>query len=68
MRKMLNSALLALTMFGGAQLFAQQPAMQYFRTYDQTGINVFETSKNEGAKYDGLKVRIGGGFTQQFQA
>jgi len=68
MRKMLNSALLALTMFGGAQLFAQQATMQYFRTYDQTGINVFETSKNEGAKYDGLKVRIGGGFTQQFQA
>jgi urease beta subunit len=68
MKKMLNSALLALTIIGGAHISAQQPAMQYFRNYDQAGINVFETSKNEGAKYDGMKVRIGGGFTQQYQS
>ena len=65
---MLNSALLGLTMLASGVMYAQQPAIQYFRQYDNTGINVFETPKTEGAKYDGMKVRIGGGFTQQFQA
>ena len=37
------------------------------RTYDQTGINVFEDTKNDTAVFDGLKVRFGAGFTQQFQ-
>jgi hypothetical protein len=48
--------------------FAQQPKIQYLRAYDQTGINVFETPKQTDVKFDGLKVRFGAGFTQQFQA
>ena len=47
--------------------FAQQPALQYFRYYDQRGVNVFETSKNDSVKFDGMKVRIGANFTQGFQ-
>src|SRR5688572_18905329 len=40
----------------------------YFRAYDQTGINVFETSKEaDPVAFDGLRVRLGAGFTQQFQ-
>lgn len=40
----------------------------YFRAYDQTGINVFETTKEEDPiLFDGLRVRFGAGFTQQFQ-
>lgn len=40
----------------------------YFRAYDQTGINVFETSKEaDPVPFDGLRVRLGAGFTQQFQ-
>lgn len=40
----------------------------YFRAYDQTGINVFETSKEtDPVLFDGLRVRLGAGFTQQFQ-
>jgi hypothetical protein len=46
---------------------AQQPAIQYFRPYDKTGINVFETSKEDTVVYDGMKVRIGAGFTQGYQ-
>jgi hypothetical protein len=40
----------------------------YFRPYDQTGINVFETTKEaDPVAFDGLRIRFGAGFTQQFQ-
>jgi hypothetical protein len=40
----------------------------YWRPYDQNGINVFETSKaSDSITYDGLRIRVGAGFTQQFQ-
>jgi hypothetical protein len=48
--------------------FAQQAALQNFRYYDQRGINVFETSKNDSVAFDGMKVRIGANFTQGFQS
>jgi hypothetical protein len=41
-------------------------SIQYFRYYDQRGINVFETPKNN-VGFEGLRVRFGAGFTQQFQ-
>ncbi len=41
--------------------------IQYWRAYDQSGINVFETSKDPGAEFNGLGVRIGGGFSQGYQ-
>ena len=49
-------------------IVAQDLKIQYFRSPDQSGINVFETSKVPGAEFDGMQVRIGGNFTQQFQA
>jgi len=54
-------------LFAGMIAFAQQPAMQYFRYYDQRGINVFETTKEDTVGYDGFKLRIGAGFTQGYQ-
>lgn len=40
----------------------------YLRPYDKTGINTFETSKEaDPVPFDGLRVRLGAGFTQQFQ-
>ncbi len=40
----------------------------YWRPYDQTGINVFETTKQaDPVPFDGLRIRFGAGFTQQFQ-
>jgi hypothetical protein len=48
-------------------VMAQQPKIANFRAYDQTGINVFETGKADSVTFDGLKVRWGAGFTQQFQ-
>lgn len=47
---------------------AQQPNIDYFRQYDQRGLNVFETPKEEASEFEGLRVRVGGAFTQQFQA
>ncbi|MFT7605537.1 MAG: hypothetical protein ACI8VT_003132 [Saprospiraceae bacterium] len=59
-------ALLALTFT--ATLMAQQPAISNYRPVDQTGVNVFETPKDNVTEFEGIKVRIGGAFTQQFQA
>ena len=42
-------------------------SMQSFRYYDQRGINVFETPK-DNVTFQGFKVRFGAGFTQQFQS
>lgn len=40
----------------------------YWRPYDQRGINVFETTKApDSIPYQGPRVRLGAGFTQQFQ-
>lgn len=40
----------------------------YWRPYDQRGINVFETTKTpDSMPFEGPRVRLGAGFTQQFQ-
>jgi hypothetical protein len=39
-----------------------------WRPYDQRGINVFETGKTDTILFEGLRVRFGAGFTQQFQS
>jgi hypothetical protein len=41
--------------------------IQYMRSPDQRGINVFESPKEAGAAYTGFKLAIGGAFAQQFQ-
>lgn len=48
-------------------MFAQQPTLQFFRPNDKKGLNVFETPKDEKVVFDGLKVRLGGDFSMQFQ-
>ena len=48
-------------------MLGQQAKIQNWRPYDQSGINVFEAPKDSATSFDGLKVRIGAGFTQQFQ-
>ncbi len=46
---------------------AQRGEIQYFRPYDQRGINVFETTKKDTVGYDGIKLRFGANFTQGYQ-
>lgn len=48
-------------------LKSQQVPIQYFRPNDKSGINIFETTKYDTIQFDGLKVRIGGNFAQDFQ-
>lgn len=49
--------------------YAQQNRdLQYYRSPDKTGLNVFEESKDTDVEFDGVKVRIGGSNTLQFQA
>lgn len=63
--KQIFASLLGLLFFG--YLSAQTNELQYYRFWDQRGINVFEPLKNNKATFNGLYVRVGGGFTQQFQ-
>src|SRR5215831_14705575 len=49
------------------KIFYQRPS--YWRPYDKRGVNLFETSKQEDSiKFEGLRVRLGAGFTQSYQA
>lgn len=67
MMNLKNSLSFALAMFLCFGLMAQQPQLSFFRTYDQTGVNVFEPGKDLDYEFTGLKVRVGGNFAQQFQ-
>lgn len=50
-------------------VYAQQSRdLQYFRAPDQTGINIFEAPAETDVEFDGVRVRIGGSNTLQFQA
>jgi hypothetical protein len=49
-------------------LKAQQPSLQYFRSNNKNGLNVFETTKIDTIAFTGIKVRVGGDFAMQFQS
>ncbi len=59
--------ILSLLILVTGSAYAQQPSMGFFRPNDKQGLNVFETSKEDTVKFDGIKVRIGGDFAIQFQ-
>ena len=41
--------------------------IQYIRYADQRGVNVFESPKEAGADFTGVKISWGGAFAQQYQ-
>ena len=49
-------------------LDAQSEPLQYFRPNNKKGVNIFETTKNDTVPFKGFVVRVGGNFTQDFQA
>ena len=51
----------------GIPAFAQSP-MQFFRSNDKNGLNVFETTKADTTPFTKIRVRVGGNFEQTFQA
>ncbi len=52
----------------GFQVQAQQRDLDNWRPYDQRGINMFEAPKDTLNTFDGVRVRVGGASTIQFQA
>lgn len=64
----LTKALLVATCFAPVALMAQfSDSIQYYRYNDKRGLNVFETPKETNVEWNGVKIRFGGGFTQEFQ-
>ncbi|HMG14772.1 MAG TPA: hypothetical protein VK590_04970, partial [Saprospiraceae bacterium] len=50
-------------------LYSQDTGMQYFRSWDKNGINVFEPSKSDDQpEFKGLHLKIGASFTQNYQS
>ncbi|MBW6479759.1 MAG: hypothetical protein K0B37_10045, partial [Bacteroidales bacterium] len=66
MRKTIIASLLIAGLF--APSFAQERDLQFWRPNDKRGVNTFESSKLDTVEYEGLRVRIGGANTLQFQA
>jgi hypothetical protein len=59
---------LAIIMITGNALWAQSKQMQYYRGNDKTGLQTFETIKDDTTAFGGFKVKVGGNFTQDFQS
>lgn len=51
-----------------AQVKFQPSDMPNWRPYDKSGINMFETPKEDVGEFNGVEVRFGAGFTQPFQS
>ncbi len=67
--KFLSLAALGAMIMVSPDLFSQdEKAMQYFREYDKTGINVFESPYEDDTPFNGVYVRVGGGLAVQYQA
>ncbi len=60
--------LASLTILLTSQTYGQRAKIDNFRPYEKTGLNIFEPPKDSITSFDGIRVRIGGAFTQQFQA
>lgn len=70
-RSILTTTLFALAFIIGFSATMQAQIlrnMSYYRAMDKTGLNVFEAPKVEGEEFDGVRIRIGGSNTLQFQA
>lgn len=67
MKKVLFSAIAVIGLVFSGMAQGLQRDMQFWRPYDQRGLNVFETGKEDTVAYEGMRVRIGGHFAQQWQ-
>ncbi|MDX1363526.1 hypothetical protein [Arenibacter latericius] len=68
MRSIIKNAVCATLVLAGLGLNAQDRNLDNYRQPDKSGINVFEAPKDTVSTFDGVKVRIGGSSTLQFQA
>ncbi|MBK9270643.1 MAG: hypothetical protein IPM48_03515 [Saprospiraceae bacterium] len=69
MKKMKILASTGLCLLLAGTVHSQNSDLQYFRSWNKNGINVFEPSKtDEQPEFTGLKLRIGAGFSQELQS
>lgn len=65
MKSTVKMMVLAALSLWTSSLFAQ---LQYARFNDQRGMHTFEPSKEDTVGYNGMKLNIGGAFTQGYQS
>lgn len=63
----LSISIFLLALLAVSPALAQQADIQYFRSNDKDGVNIFEPGKAENLKFEGVQVRVGGDFAIQFQ-
>ena len=68
MRKYVKHGLLVTAFMVGLLGYSQSRHLDNYREPDKNGINVFESPKDTASTFDGVKVRVGGSSTLQFQA
>lgn len=68
MKTILKKSILLGIILIGFSLYAQNRHLDNFKPQDQDGIGVFEVQKDTVSTFDGVKVRVGGASTLQFQA
>ncbi|MBJ6368766.1 hypothetical protein [Snuella sedimenti] len=68
MKSILKRSMLLIAILTGFSFYAQNRSLDNYRDPDQRGVNVFEPAKDTVSTYDGVKVRLGGASTLQFQA
>ena len=68
MKTIFKHAILAIALFTGLSFYAQNRNLDNYRQPDKNGINVFEAPKDTVSTFDGVKVRVGGSSTLQYQA
>lgn len=66
--KNLSILLLVFVVSASGAIAQNMGPMQYYNANDKTGLNTFEAPKTTDVEFDGLRVRIGGSNTLQFQA
>jgi hypothetical protein len=66
MKTLINKITVAVLVLLSSSAIGQK--IQYFRPNDKAGLNVFETSKKDTVPFNGLAVKVGGFFSQDFQA
>lgn len=68
MKSILKHVIAIAIVLAGLNIQAQNRDLDNYRLPDQRGVNVFEAPKDTISTFDGVKVRIGGASTLQYQA
>ena len=61
------AALAPLATSSAQDVTLQDTVIQHFRPYTQRGLNMFEAPKFDSVRFNGMKLKIGAAFTQQYQ-